>query len=210
MQKCTNAYHDIFLLFESLLDRLSIAEFELFLVQAWLIWNQRNAIVHGGQIKDPKWLKKRAADYLEEYRMAQEQLTLPSTTQPKNTWQPPPPSVYKLNFDAAIFAELQCSGLGAIIRNSDGEVMAAMSVKGPSINSSEEAKALACRRAIEFSMEVGFSELLIEGDNATVMKAVSSSSGNHSLLGHIYADIQCYLRGLQSVLISSIKRGGIR
>lgn len=45
-------------------------------------------------------------------------------------------------------------------------------------------------------MEVGFSESLIEGDNAAVMKVVSRSLGNRSLLGHIYADIQCYFRGL--------------
>ena len=86
--------------------------------------------------------------------------------------------------------------------------MAAMSVKGPSVSSSEEAEAMACRKAIEFSMEAGFSELLIEGDNTTVMKAVSGSSGSHSLLGHVYEDIQCYLHGLQSVSISCVKRGG--
>ena len=49
-----------------------------------------------------------------------------------------------MNFDAAIFADQHCSGFGAIIRNSAGEVMAGMSVKGPYVNSSEEAKALAC------------------------------------------------------------------
>lgn len=74
--------------------------------------------------------------------------------------------------------------------------MVAMFVKGPSVSRSEEAEALAYWKAIEFSMEVGFSESLIEGDNATVMKVVSRSLGNHSLLGHIYADIQCYFRGL--------------
>lgn len=74
--------------------------------------------------------------------------------------------------------------------------MVAMFVKGPSVSSSEEAEALAYWKAIEFSMEPGFSELLIEGDNATVMKVVSGSLGNHSLLWHIYVDIQCYLRGL--------------
>ena len=86
-------------------------------------------------------------------------------------------------------------GFGAIIRNLYEEVMAAMSVKGPWISSSEEAKALACRKTIEFSMEAGFSELIIEGDNTTVMKAVSGSSGGHSLLGHFYEDIHCCLRG---------------
>ena len=198
-------------LFESLLDRLSTAEFVVFLVQAWLIWNQRNAIVHRGQIKDPKWLNQRAVEYLDEYRKVQEQMILPSTAaQPRQSWQPPPSSVYKLNFDEAVFTGIQCSGFGAIIRNSYGEVMAAMSVKGPSVSSSEEVKALACQKAIEFAMEAGFSELIIEGDNTAAMKAVAGSSGGNSLLGHVYEDIHCSLLGLHSVSISCVRRGGYK
>ena len=101
--------------------------------------------------------------------------------------------MYKLNFDIAVFDRFQCSGFGAIIQNSYGEVMAVMSVKGPSISSREEVEALACQKTIEFSMEVGFSELIIEGDNSVVMKAVAGSSGGYSLLGHVYEDIQCSL-----------------
>ena len=48
LQKCTTDFHDIMALFEYVLD--------MFLVQAWFIWNQRNAIIHGGQMRDPKWL----------------------------------------------------------------------------------------------------------------------------------------------------------
>ena len=43
----------MFQLFEYLLDRLSMAELELFLVQAWIIWNQRNIVIHGGKLKEP-------------------------------------------------------------------------------------------------------------------------------------------------------------
>ena len=39
-------------------------------------------------------------------------------------WQPPPPDVYKLNFDAAVFSGLERTGIGAITRNDKGEVMA--------------------------------------------------------------------------------------
>ena len=49
-------------------DRLSDADFELFLVQSWLKWNQRNRVVHGGQMMDPRGLNKRALDYLDEYK----------------------------------------------------------------------------------------------------------------------------------------------
>ena len=66
-----------------------------------------------------------------------------------------------MNFDAAVFFDQHCSGFGAI-RNSSGEVMAGMSVKGPYVNSSEEAEVLACRKAVEFSREVGFSRVILK------------------------------------------------
>ena len=76
--KCTSVFHDIVALFEYVLDRLSTAELETFLVQAWFIWNQRNAIIHGRQMRDPKWLNQRAMEYLDEYRNVQAQMSLPN------------------------------------------------------------------------------------------------------------------------------------
>ena len=52
---------------------MSTTEFELFLVQAWFIWNQRNIVIHGeGELKEPGWLNKRSREYLEEYHQAQD------------------------------------------------------------------------------------------------------------------------------------------
>ena len=116
--------------------------------------------------------------------------------------------MFKLNFDATMFTEQQSSGIGAIIQNAQGEVMAGMSTKGPYVRNSEEAKALACRNAVVFAMEARFSKLVIEGDNSTVMRAISGLSCHNSLLGHIYEDICAYLNGMQHVSISCIKRGG--
>lgn len=107
-----------------------------------------------------------------------------------------------------IFLDLQCSGFGAIIRNTNGEVMAGMSAKGPYMNSSEEAEVLACRKSIEFSMESGFSRLIIEGDSLNVIRAISTPAANSSLLGHIIEDIRCNIKGLQVVSFSWVKRGG--
>ena len=109
-------------------------------MQAWLIWNQRNTIIYGGKLKDPNWLNKRAVEFLQEFQQAQDQLNIPATQPSVTVWQPPPTSVFKLNFDAAIFAELKCSGFSAIIRNEKGEVMATMSIKGPPVANSEEAE----------------------------------------------------------------------
>ena len=104
--------------------------------------------------------------------------------------------MFKVNFDATIFVELNCSGFGAIIRNDKGELMVAMSVKGPPVTCSEEAEILACRKALKFSVDVGFSNVIVEGDNETVMRAVSSLSQTHSWLGNIYEDVKWLLRGM--------------
>ena len=87
------------------MNKLDAAGMELFIVQAWIVWNQRNTMVHGGQMKDPCWLNRRAADYLYEYRKAQEQLVGSSTTPSEQHWKPRPQNMFKLNFDAAMFTE---------------------------------------------------------------------------------------------------------
>ena len=40
--------------------------------------------------------------------------------------------------------------------------MAAMAAKGSEVSSSEEAELLACQKSIEFAIDAGFSELVIE------------------------------------------------
>lgn len=74
-------------------ERLTKSKLELFLVQAWFIWNQQNTVLHGGKFKDPGWLNKRAVEFLKEYQQTQVQLSIPVTTPMKNVWQPPPQSV---------------------------------------------------------------------------------------------------------------------
>lgn len=126
----------------------------------------------------------------------------------RDTWQPPPPSIFKLNFDAALFSALNSLGFGVVIRNEKGEVMTAMAAKGPEVSSSEEAEFLACRKAIEFAIDAGFSELVIEGDNSSVMKTVSALQDDFSLLGNVVGDIHHLVRNLQWVRIECTRREG--
>ena len=105
-------------LMEYLLDRLELHDIEKVLVQAWQIWNQRNRVVYGGKFHDPGWLITRARELLEDFRNVQDQMGTNSARQQAcDTWQPPPQSIFKLNFDATIFSSLNRSGFGAIIRN---------------------------------------------------------------------------------------------
>jgi len=87
--------------------KLSEDDFELFLVQCWLIWNQRNSVLHGSNLQEPTLLNVRARNYLDKYKGAQAQLEAPVSNGQPQAWQPPKGSVYKLNFDAAVLQTWQ-------------------------------------------------------------------------------------------------------
>ncbi|KAK9988632.1 hypothetical protein SO802_028871 [Lithocarpus litseifolius] len=116
LQKGESGMVDMLQLMEYLLERVESHDMEVVLVQAWLIWNQRNRVVHGGKFHDPSWLNNRAIEFLEEFWTASLLLGLAHGGQSfRDTWQPPPPSLFKLNFDAALFSALNRSGFGAVI-----------------------------------------------------------------------------------------------
>ena len=136
-------------------------------------------------MQHPVQLNKRVMDYLKEYREAQSSLAVGSiSTDFLQNWKPPMGQLYKLNFDAAIFAN--SSGIGAVIWNAAGEVMEALSARGATVINSEEAEAMACRKALEFAIDAGFSELGVGGDNSVVLSSVSSTNPDWSRLGVIY------------------------
>ena len=68
-------------------------------------------------------------------------------------------------------------------------MLAALSARGPPVSNSEEVEVLACRKALEFAVDAGFAELILEGDNESVIRTISRSQPNSSRLGHLYGDI---------------------
>ena len=61
-------------LMEEFMERLTLEEFELFWTQVWIVWNQRNNLLHGGKMKIPSSLNKRAEEYIKDFKCAQTQL----------------------------------------------------------------------------------------------------------------------------------------
>ena len=64
LQKRSSRVADMMQLMEDLINRLTKEELELFWVQAWLAWNQRNRVVFGDYLMDPRTLNNKAVEYL--------------------------------------------------------------------------------------------------------------------------------------------------
>ena len=66
-------------------------------------------------------------------------------------------------------------GLGVIIRDDKGRVYAALSKTLDSFQEPTFGEAVGARGAAEFSRELGFREIMLEGDSKIVTDAISSN-----------------------------------
>ena len=123
--------------------------------------------------------------------------------QPKKpVWKPLNPRQVKTNFDGPIFEDLLEAGIGVIIRNSKGEVLAALSKRIPTPSSVVILESFAARRAVQFIHEIGLRSSIFKGDSTTSISALRGRTFLHSSSGHLIKDILSLTSSLQSFSLS--------
>ena len=116
-------------------------------------------------------------------------LPSPHAQRTPTTWMAPEAHNYKLNFDGATFAEEGTTGIGVVIRNDAGLVMASLSQRIPLPTSIIEVEALAARRAMEFALELGFDYVTLEGDSEVLVKTLNAGGNTLAHYDNLTADI---------------------
>ena len=116
--------------------------------------------------------------------------------------------MYKTNYDEAVFEGLEEAGIGVIVRNDRGEVLAALSEKIPYLGSVSLVEVLAARRAIQFFMELGITQSIFEGDSEIVYKAFKISDVGQFSIGQFVKDIMSMVGSLRTFSFSHTRRQG--
>ncbi|KAL0005736.1 hypothetical protein SO802_013297 [Lithocarpus litseifolius] len=80
-------------------------------------------------------------------------------------WQTPPLGLVKINFDGAVFEDANMSGVGVVIKDNNGFVLASCSEKIPQAYKPDEIETLAAKKALSFAHELGFRCAILEGDS---------------------------------------------
>nr|POF08501.1 hypothetical protein CFP56_42638 [Quercus suber] len=78
-----------------------------------------------------------------------------------NGGQAPQAGFVKVNFDGAVFGELNKSGVGVVIRDNNGVVLASCSEKLTQAYKAEEIEKLAAQKALMFAHELGFQRAIL-------------------------------------------------
>ena len=178
---------------------------ELFAAVIWTLWNRRNNLRLG----------KPALTLDEVMEFAQERLTGFETTNEQSShphgratmhWTTPDANGLKINFDGATFANRDCAGIGAVIRNDARLIMASLTQQIPLPTSIIKVEVLVARRALEFVLELGFDDITLEGDSELLIRNLKNGGSKLTHYKNIVADIFFLLSHFSKANISFVRR----
>ncbi|KAK0607443.1 hypothetical protein LWI29_015165 [Acer saccharum] len=174
---------------------VSKLDFEILCVVWWRVWFRRNNLVHSAVLLPDSEVVEWASLFIQEFRAANVKvLKAVSVQSALPRWKAPPDGVFKINTDAALNEQGLVSGLGVVIRDCQGQVMASLCSQMGVCYSPEIAEALAIRRGLQLAVETGLVPAMLESDASVVVNAIGSQDRSSSDVGIIIHDISCLLR----------------
>ncbi|XP_023897130.1 uncharacterized protein LOC112009010 [Quercus suber] len=125
-------------------------------------------------------------------------------------WSPPPSMRYKVNVDGAVFSAQKCAGVGVMIRDSNGQVIATLSRKVNAPLGALEVEAKAIEVGLEFARDVGIHDFILEGDSLVVYNALRGFSTPPSMIAPVIWGILMSCGPLDRIDFSHVKMQGNR
>ena len=182
---------------------------ELMVVMMWTIWTRRNQIRVQQNAFPIAHVVPNARQMLSvfqrENKVHHAPVSAPSTG--RVTWIPPPENSLKINFDGALFKDINKAGLGVIIRDNQGQVLASLSEQVQLSCSSDLVEAIAAARAIALAHDLSLSNYILEGDSDKVITALKRNDDSLSEFGHILASAKS-LTDVNCITFSHTRRIG--
>jgi ribonuclease HI len=207
-QKSTFPVSDFFLVAETMLDKGGVETFRLFSEIARRIWLRRNGWIYEGQFIHPNNIVQAAETAVHAYELATNAEEHKGAEQVERPvmWVKPDCDWAKVNVDAAIDKGSGRMGIGIILRDHDGNFLAAKSAMRMGLWDSAAAEALAAYLGVLFAQERGVQQLILEGDAKQIIDAIRAKDGNDSMIGHLIDDVRQSLRGISRWQVNHVLR----
>ena len=180
---------------------------EFFAIHVWCIWHQRNQSRLQQLCCLTKDLKQSAQERWDEIKSAN---PLPNLIRPKPKpkWTAPPWNKYNINYDGAISNAKNKAGIGVVVRDCNGEVMASLIQQLEQAYQPVEVEAIAACRAVEFGNEIGVDCAIVEGDSEVIVKALRNNDNGLIPFAPLINDVSLFLGLFSELSYSHIRRDG--
>jgi len=115
----------------------------------------------------------------------------------------------KANFDGAIFTKEHRFGIGVVLRDDQGSVLASLSWQvSQAYNLMEIEATAAATAALQFASKLGFSQVVLEGDSQVLMETLINDNVFLSSDGLLIDHIHLATRFFSQLHYSHVKREG--
>ncbi|KAL5773835.1 hypothetical protein ACOSQ2_013759 [Xanthoceras sorbifolium] len=162
----------------------------------WGVWSDRNAVFHSKFPRVNADLVSWSLSLLREFQGTKKVFGSPyqPPRQPCSaSWSPPPASSLKLNTDAAVKSGFSVMGSGAVVRDSQGKVVAASAKPLLGFFPTELGELLALREGLLVAKELSLIIEWVELDAANAVARISNSCPS-SFMDPIVSDIKALFR----------------
>jgi len=174
---------------------------------AWALWSNWNDIRHEGVRKNLEVVVQWVTHYLMEYT-AVTKMAAPTIEDVTVMWNPPPPTMLKINVDGAISKHPNLVDVGSIIRDDTSRLMAAMcrSIAAPLGPLEVEAKAFEV--GLQLARDIGYHDVILEGDSLILVRALCGLSLPPSTVDSLVVGMQHMCSKFRTVYVSHVRRQG--
>ena len=188
-------------------DGLDLANFATIV---WMVWHRRNAL----RITNKLFPIQQVLPEVQAIRAAFVSSIPPKPPHPpvrdseRVIWKLPPWPRHKVNFDGAVFREENSAGVGVVIRDEQGLMVAAMADKIPLPYSVTAVEILAAVKALRFAGDIGLESFILEGDSRITIDALAGDNMEHAEFGNLIKEAKWLSSQFSDVSFSHVKRQG--
>lgn len=181
-------------------------DMELLGVVVLNLWLRRNAVVYGKPNSLYNTVVSNTYNSLIAFKEANSHKLSRTIGENELRWEAPMDGFVKVNWDATVETSKKKMGIGVIIRYSKGEVLATLFELKDHIIASEIAETIAALRAINFSRELDFYKVILEGDALQIVQALGQEGSNLCVYGHLIEETKGILHNMQNWKVHHVRR----
>ena len=156
---------------------------------SWGIWKNRNDFRHGGRLRSGQAVARSSLCLLEEFQLANEKPTTNAERNQVVKWVPPLAGRYKVNVDGAVFSRWKQAGVGVVVQDDAGPVIAALCTKLYTLLGPLEVEAKAMEIGVKFAKEVRVRDVIFEGHSLIICNAIHGLTETAPLVQNVVTGI---------------------
>ena len=209
-QSWRNCYTRTFQSFRDLVELIIEEGLDLanFATIVWMVWHRRNAL----RTTNKLFPIQQVLPEVRAVRAAYVHSIPPKPPHPSSQgsdrviWKPPPWPRLEVNFDGAMFRENDLVGVGVVIRDDNGLMVAVIAEKISLPYSVTAVEVLAAIKALRFSRDIGLKSLILEGDSKITVDALLGDNMEHVEFGNLIEEAKWLSSQFVEVIYSHVSR----